>query len=34
MEAFRKGFESVISLNLLTKWIRPHEFWCLTQGTK
>jgi E3 ubiquitin-protein ligase NEDD4 len=34
VEAFRKGFDSVIDLEIVKKWIRPNEFWCLTSGTK
>lgn len=34
MEAFKKGFDSVIALDIIKKWIRPNEFWCLTAGTK
>lgn len=34
LEAFRKGFETVIELDIIKKWIRPNEFWCLTAGTK
>lgn len=34
VDAFRKGFESVVSMDVVKKSIRANEFWCLTQGIK
>ena len=34
INAFREGFNTVFSLDVVRKWIRPQEFWALTAGTK
>ena len=34
MESFKKGFEEVVPLSKVTKWVRYDEFWSLTIGIK
>ena len=34
MEAFRKGFNSVLDFGIVRRWIRPDEFWSITAGVK
>lgn len=34
MKSFRTGFNSVVNLEIVRKWIRPDEFWCMTAGVK